>query len=495
MLIFSFWNKSCGQLKNSTIDQQPNVAGQFYPAEADELQGTLKSQFLHAKPDEHHGDVLAIISPHAGYIFSGQVAASAFNQVDPEKKYKTIFIIGSSHQELFEGASIYNKGNFITPLGTIRVDLDLADKLIRENSVFISKTNAFSGEHSLEVQLPFLQYHLKKDFLIVPVILGTQNPATSKKIADALLPYFNSENLFIFSSDFSHYPDYQNAVKTDKQTADAILAKSPDEFIKTIQSNAKEGIPNLSTSACAWPALLTLLYMVEKSPGTEMIKIDYQNSGDTKYGDKNRVVGYNAISVFRKNVSSQALKDFTLSDSDKKILLGIARSSIDNYLAKNEFSSIDTSQFGETLKTPAGVFVTLTINGKLRGCIGRMTAGLPLYKVVQEMAVAAATSDYRFEKVNQTEMKFIEIEISVLSPLKKIKSIDEIEMRRHGIYIKKGSLSGTFLPQVAEQTGWTREEFLGHCARDKAGIGWDGWKDAEIFTYEAFIFNEKDVLK
>jgi len=127
----------------------------------------------------------------------------------------------------------------------------------------------------------------------------------------------------------------------------------------------------------------------------------------------------------------------------------------------------------------------------LRGCIGRFNPELPLFKVVQNMAVAAGTQDYRFPKVQPDELADIEFEISVLSPMKKIESIDEIELGRHGIYIKKGSSSGTFLPQVARHTGWTLEEFLGHCARDKARIGWEGWKDAEIFIYEAFVFSEK----
>ena len=107
------------------------------------------------------------------------------------------------------------------------------------------------------------------------------------------------------------------------------------------------------------------------------------------------------------------------------------------------------------------------------------------------MTIAAATRDHRFALVEKPELKYIEIEISVLSPLRKISSIDEFELGKHGIYMKKDGHSGTFLPQVADDSGWTTEEFLGHCARDKAGIGWDGWKEAELFVYEAIIFREK----
>ena len=157
-------------------------------------------------------NVLAIIAPHAGYVFSGEVAASSFNQIDPDKKYENIFILASSHRMSFEGASIYNKGNYVTPLGTVKVNLELANKLLKENPVFTDKADAHIYEHSLEVQLPFLQYKLKTEFQIIPIILGTQSASTSKKIADALKPYLNEKNLFVISSDFSHYPSYEDAM-------------------------------------------------------------------------------------------------------------------------------------------------------------------------------------------------------------------------------------------------------------------------------------------
>jgi hypothetical protein len=143
------------------------------------------------------------------------------------------------------------------------------------------------------------------------------------------------------------------------------------------------------------------------------------------------------------------------------------------------------------LKTPCGAFVTLKKYGNLRGCIGRFDASEPLYQVVQEMAIASSTQDYRFSPVELKEIPELEIEISVLTPMRHISSIDEIELGKHGIYIKKGNRSGTFLPQVATETGWTKEEFLGHCAQDKAGIGWNEWKDAEVYVYEALVFGEE----
>jgi MEMO1 family protein len=487
---------SFGQSVNEPENLRPNVAGQFYPADSSELRKMLAEMFSLALPDQKAGEVLAIISPHAGYIFSGKVAASAFNQADPDKKYKTIFVIGSSHKMSFEGASIYNTGNIITPLGIVNVDTELAGKLIKENPAFVSKPSAFYGEHSIEVQLPFLQYHMAKEFRIVPILFGSQSPSVSRSIAETLLPYFNNENLFVFSSDFSHYPEYETAKEVDRETAMAIISKSPEKFINTLNDHTEKNLPDLLTSACAWPSVLTLLFMTEVTSQAEIHLVDYQNSGDTKYGDHKRVVGYNAMSVVIKGGKQPAAKGdaFTVSEEDKKTLLQLARKSIGYYLENQTMYPASDKGYSKALMTPCGAFVTLNKDGRLRGCIGRMTStDMPLYNVVSEMAVSAAVNDYRFDKVTASELEDIEIEISILTPLKLIKSIDEIEMGKNGIYIKKGSRSGTFLPQVARETGWSKEDFLGHCARDKAGIGWDGWKDADIYTYEAIVFGEADV--
>ncbi|MDK2978619.1 MAG: hypothetical protein PWP52_1333, partial [Bacteroidales bacterium] len=177
----------------------------------------------------------------------------------------------------------------------------------------------------------------------------------------------------------------------------------------------------------------------------------------------------------------------------KANLLKIARKTITEYLESGKIPDVDKNAITPAMQEHCGAFVTLHLDGALRGCIGRFSANEPLYKVVQEMAVSAATKDPRFPAVKPDEMDKIDLEISVLTPLQKIESIDEIEMGRHGIYIKKGFATGTFLPQVAQETGWAKEEFLGHCARDKAGLGWDGWKEAEIFIYEALVFSEKEM--
>lgn len=479
-----------GQNENSSaqLDRKPCVAGQFYPGNAAELRQEIETFFQNAEPPVTDS-LLAIVVPHAGYVFSGQVAASGYNQIDPDKKYDRIFLIGSSHRTYFDGASVYNAGDYITPLGKVKVDLKVADELIRSNKEFSFREDAHASEHSLEVQVPFLQVHMNTDFKIVPIILATQSEKTIKKIAAALKPYFNSRNLFVISSDFSHYPTYKFATEVDHLTAEAIASNSPEKFVEAIQSNEKKNIPQLATSMCGWSSMLAILDITSRMTDIVIQPLEYRNSGDAGYGDKSRVVGYWAITISKKKGDESS---FSLTDKDKEDLLGIARETVDSYVRNKNIPDIDTTGFSQALFQHAGAFVTQNTGDNLRGCIGRFNPDIPLYRVVQDMTISAATKDYRFPPVKPDELDNIDIEISVLTPLKKIDSIDEIELGRHGIYIRKGYNSGTFLPQVAESTGWDLEEFLGHCARDKARIGWNGWKDAEIYTYEAIIFDEKE---
>jgi len=473
---------------NVCTDRQPCVAGQFYPKDAKELGEALKLYFAQAIP-RRSDRLKAIVSPHAGYVFSGQVAAHSFNQIDPNNVYETIFLIGSSHRVYFDGASIYNCGNYITPLGTVKVDQKLANLLIHDNAVFEFRENAHLTEHSLEVQLPFLQYHLKTDFKVVPIIIATQAINTINEIAKALKPWFNEKNLFIISSDFSHYPSYEIANEIDHGTAQAISSNSPEIFLNALADNESKALPGLSTSMCGWTSMLTILNITKDMADIKITPLFYQNSGDVIYGDHNRVVGYWAISVSQPEAKNII---FTLTNADKRALLEIARKSIKAYVLHESVFETDIGKLAPVLKEHVGAFVSLHTKGELRGCIGKFNPDKSLYRVVEDMAISAAGKDYRFGPVLADELPEIEIEISVLTPMQKINSIDEIELGRHGIYISQGYNSGTFLPQVAESAGWNREEFLGHCARDKARIGWDGWKTADIYTYEAIVFDESD---
>lgn len=478
-----------GSSQESLQNRKPYAAGRFYTDKPAELKIQLQQMFSKAVRKKADKTPLAIIVPHAGYVFSGEVAASAYNQVDPNRKFERIFIIGSSHTTSFSGASVYCSGNYETPLGIVKVDLELTKKLVADNNILKCYPEAHQDEHSLEVQLPFLQYHLNTDFKIVPVILGTSTPETAKKLAAIFKPYLNEKNLFVISSDFSHYPEYNDARKVDQLTAEAIQTNKASKLIAALDGNDRKNISGLATSLCGWSSVLTLLDMTEQMPDMAVDLVQYKNSGDTAYGDKDRVVGYYAISFSQSKAKNQPV-EFSISSEDKKYLLKLAHETITEYIRKGTTPEVNPDKLSETVKTSCGAFVTITKNHILRGCIGRFDPEMPLWKVVQSMAIAAATQDHRFSPVQPDELNQIEVEISVLTPLKRIKSADELILGKHGIYMKLGNSTGTFLPQVATSTGWSKEEFLGHCAEDKAGIGWNGWKNAELYTYEALVFGE-----
>lgn len=494
VFLFYILTISCqGQKKTEAhVIRQPAVSGSFYPSDPKLLIAKLTDLFKSAGNPEFRDNIAAIIVPHAGYIFSGEIAASAYSLINPEKEYTRVFIIGTSHHVYLNGASLYNLGDFKTPLGIVEVDTSLTNQLISKFNFFESSVEAHKQEHSIEVQLPFLQYQLKKKFKIIPIIIGTQSEEMCRKIAKALEPYFNNENLFVISADFSHYPSYYGAKVADKATGDAIATNSPDNFLKALKKNESAKIPGLLTSCCAWSSVLTLLHLSSENKGIEINHIRYSNSGDSEAGDTLKVVGYHSFVFARTNQSAEP-EVFTLSKEDKIELLKIARNAIESRLQKKRISYVDESLISEALNTKCGAFVTLKKNGSLRGCVGQFKPSGPLYKCIVQVAETAAFEDVRFNPVQLYEMKSIEIEISVLTPLKRIKSIDEFELGKHGIYMVKGTHSGTFLPQVAEETGWNREEFLGNCALEKAGIGYNGWKDADLYIYEALIFSEKEL--
>jgi AmmeMemoRadiSam system protein B/AmmeMemoRadiSam system protein A len=478
-------------------DRQPVAAGRFYLADKEALTKDLEDLFRNCVKAPSGLSVRAIISPHAGYVFSGKIAASAFSAVPQDAGYKNIFIIGSSHVMAFNGASVYNTGDYITPLGKIKVNTQIANQL-KTNRCFNFPVTAHIQEHSIEVQVPFIQFWLRKEISIVPIIIGTDNKNTIKEIANALKPYFTGETLFVISSDFSHYPEYKDAMIADKLTADAIISKNSETFMKTLTNNSSKGYRGLVTSMCGWTSGLALLYLVQDDPNLTFKKICYCNSGDSQYGNKEEVVGYNALELVEENKkekNQEGFSDVKFTADEAAKLISIARNSIRSVLFENKRQTLDQEALPPIFKSKMGAFVTLKIGGNLRGCIGRFPSPDPLYQVVDQMATASAFEDSRFSPLTKKEFEETEIEISVLGPLKKISGINEIVLGRHGIYIKKDFRSGTMLPQVATENGWTIEQFLGYTARDKAGLGWTGWKDAEIFIYEAVVLGETKKTK
>lgn len=471
---------TCNGQQSEPVVRPATQANRFYTGDARELSEEVDSFLaLHRGATIYH-HVAAVIVPHAGYYFSGRVAASAYMSVPADQPYKRIFLLGPSHHEWLDGASVNTEADYYaTPLGNVKVDRETARSISDADSVFSYQPKAHDREHCLEVQLPFLQRRLGDVPPIVPIIISTNDFNKLKRIAHVLKPYFTEENLFVISSDFSHYPSYEDACEVDALTGKAIETGSVEAFIAALEQNARSGKRNLATSACGELAIATLMLMMDGS--YEVKHLMYQNSGDADNHDHSRVVGYHSFAIVRKSDAG-----FALSDDEKRLLKEIALTSIKDSLAGKEISH--SSPLTTHLSAKCGAFVSLHKHGRLRGCIGHFGEDIPLHEIVAEMARAAAFEDPRFMPVTADELADIDIEISVLTPMRRIESLDEFELHRHGIYIRKGYRSGTFLPQVADEVNWTKEEFVSHCAQDKAGIGWDGWKDAELYVYEAIVF-------
>ena len=462
--------------------RKPAVAGAFYPADKAELTKQVDEFLANAKKIDK-GRLVAIVVPHAGYVYSGQVAAHSFKQLEGTD-FKKIIIISPSHYVSFDGMSVYNKGLFETPLGLIKVDEELANKIIQKNKRFIFYPEAHLKEHAIEVELPFLQRVYKdKDFRIVPIAMGGPSSDDAGILSDALYDVIDNDTLLVISVDLSHYYPYDKAVELDTSGISAIEKLDPDWLAQQI---------NKRTTEIDAPVAVLAMIMFANRSGAKASILKYANSGDTA-GDKSRVVGYSSILIYipeeTQNLGELIMNDEYLNKEEKKKLMEIAKLSVaEAVTGKRQFLPNVTE---ERLRENCGAFVTLKEDGQLRGCIGYIQAVKPLYQTVIDVAKSAAVNDYRFNPVTQDELGKLEYEISVLTPLKKINDINEIEVGKHGLVMKKGFNSGLLLPQVATEYNWDRETFLKETCR-KAGLSQDAWKDksTEIYTFSAEVFGE-----
>jgi len=363
----------------------------------------------------------------------------------------------------------------------VPVDEVLSQEIMKKSHLVTAIPEAHMHEHSLEIQLPFLQ-KVSKNFKLVPMVMGDQSWETSVALSQAIASSVNGRRaLIVASSDLSHFHGYEEAVKLD------------DLLIKHISNMDTEGLSrSLSTGdceACGGGPIITAM-LAAKALGANKAKIlKYANSGEVT-GAKGSVVGYVSAVIIQNPGGEMKGKvgcDLGLTEEEKQLLHHIAKTVIERRLKGEQIPKFDVSS--KTLKEQRGAFVTLNKQGSLRGCIGYIEGYKPLYEAVAEMAEAAAFRDPRFMPLAQNELKDIEIEISVLTPLEKITDINQIEVGKHGIYIKKGFYAGLLLPQVATEYRWDRKTFLEQTCR-KAGLPSDAWKeeDTVIYIFSADIF-------
>ena len=470
-------------MEKKLITRKPAVAGSFYPKEKGVLSKKIDYFLTKAKKIDLPYNLRILIVPHAGIDYSGQTAAFGFKQIQ-EKNYKKIILLGASHHFYFDYAAISSSSVWETPLGKVPIDEDLRQKFFNKTQKIIIDENPHLLEHDLEVEVVFLQLVLK-DFRILPILISHPSEELVKNLAKKIAENFDETTLLIVSTDLSHYPSYQIANQVDKTTISVILTGKRKEFEEKIKAIEEKNLPGLDTALCGYEAIKIALAFNELMGGFTAKLLFYQNSGDTS-GNLAAVVGYASIGFYGE------LKHNWLSfdDNAKKEALFIARKTLVDYFEKNKITPFLPQS--PHLFQKAGAFVTLRKNGNLRGCIGEFEPK-PLYVQLQEVVLKSAFADPRFYPLTKEELSEIKIEISILSSPKKITDWKKIKLGQHGVIVEGYEKKGVFLPQVAQETGWSLEEFLSHLCAEKAGLSPDCYRDPNVslFVFEVISFAEK----
>lgn len=493
--------------------RRPAVAGAFYPGTAEALAQAVDG-YLSAAAETGDGRVVAVISPHAGYVYSGGVAAHAYSWLRGAG-CETAIVVAPSHRYPFRGVSVYDGDGYETPLGVVPVDKELAESIMDEGAGIGFDPRAHAAEHSLEVQVPFLQRTLG-DFSIVPIVMGSQSEGAARllasRITKAVAERGRERVVLVASTDLSHYHDYETAVELDSRVVELVEAFDPEGLLEALGSGRCE--------ACGGGPAAAVMMAARQLGATRSLVTKYANSGDVT-GDRGQVVGYmSAVLLADEETAPGPGRDTSgevkgrrgsagagnerveqtsshgeappyegLNSDERDELLRLARAAISAALsgAAPPVSTLESA----ALDTECGAFVTLDKAGRLRGCIGYIQAVKPLRETVAAMAVQAALHDPRFPPVAADELDELDIEISVLSPLVEVSDVGEIEVGRDGLIVRLGGASGLLLPQVATDYGWDRTAFLENTCR-KAGLPPDSWKrgDARILRFTAEVFGE-----
>jgi hypothetical protein len=474
------------------------VAGAFYPADPQELSKMIDDMLAKAAPPLVDGAIVAAVAPHAGYQYSGPVAAWTYaaikSQVKGGHKYSRVVLIAPTHYVGFDFTSVYDGDAYTTPLGQVPVDKEFARRLAKMSSTMQlsdkgHQATANAPEHAVEVQLPWLQKILG-NFELVPIVMGDTSYESSRALGVALAKMLRDDHdtLVLASSDLSHYHPYADAETIDHKTLHALEAYDYYSMSRNFQYRGP-GEPGI-WEACGGAPIVAAMIYAERLGANKAEVLRYANSGDIT-GDKSRVVGYSADLFVKSAQGADAAAPFSLTDQEKAELLALARKSVE-YMIQNKEPYAPTAPGSETLNREYGAFTTLTEGGDLRGCIGYTSPIKPLYMTVRDTATLAALRDPRFAPVTAAELPKLAYEISVLSPLRRVTDVEQIKVGRDGLIMKNGDYEGLLLPQVPLEQHWDRQTFLEQTCR-KAGMEPNCWKDenTDIFSFTAVVFNEK----
>jgi AmmeMemoRadiSam system protein B/AmmeMemoRadiSam system protein A len=419
------------------MTRQAVVAGQFYPAQAAKLSEMIRGMVDEKAKKE---EVIGLVSPHAGYIYSGPVAGAVISRV----KFKdTFIIIGPNHTGMGKPLSIMTRGTWETPLGQVEIDSELAEKILATSKHLEEDSRAHQAEHSIEVQVPFLQY-FKKDIRIVPIIIGYSDPTAYKELGKEIAQALKSlkrKAVIIASSDMSHYEPQEAAQRKDSQAIEAILELNEDELLRRVN--------RLNISMCGYAPTVALITAAKKLGASRAELVRYQTSGDTT-GDYSAVVGYAGIIL-----------------TEMSPLAKLAKETVETYVREGEIIK-PPKKLAPEMKKKAGVFVSIHKLGGLRGCIGTFEpqeANVALETITN--AVSSATRDPRFSHVNPKELKNLEYKVDVLTSPEPIENEGQLDPKKYGCIVECGLRRGLLLPDLE---GVDTVDYQISICRQKAGI-------------------------
>jgi MEMO1 family protein len=479
---------ACAQPKEVIVARQPAVAGQFYPGDAKTLIAMVDSMLAGTEAPAISGRLVGVQVPHAGYPFSGPTAARAFKLLKGMDSV-TVVMLGTSHHVMLDKAAVYAKGAWHTPLGDVAIDETLAKAILAQDHFLADMPEAHVQEHSIEVEVPFLQRVLG-DFKIVPIMLLQPTFEQCEKVGMAIARAAKGKKvLLVASSDLYHGESYDEANRVDSITVGLMAKFDPQAFHAAYERNEAQ--------ACGGNAITAMMVAARELGADTAAVLAQTNSNDVTGERGGYCVGYSAVAFVARNMTqmsdvSDRVPSDDLTGPEQKSLLRIARSTIESYVRTGKVPEAEplTPRLGEK----RGAFVTLHEHGDLRGCIGYIEAVKPLYQAVSDMAVAASTEDPRFPPVGVEELDSINVEITALSPLRQVPSPDSVVVGRHGVVIKKGGSSAVFLPQVPGEQGWDHDTYLSELCR-KALLPRDAWKspDARLYVFTGQVFGEKEL--
>ncbi|MGC8737957.1 MAG: AmmeMemoRadiSam system protein B [Candidatus Hydrogenedens sp.] len=492
---------ACGDNSNSDKEKEMQlpkvykslIAGQWYDASPEKLRQQISEMFNNANV-ESAGNVIGLILPHAGYTYSGLTACKGIKTTE-KSLHSRIIILGTSHRAPLENiVSVPSVDFYETPLGQIPLDVDTIQEL-KKFPYFKEVPLAQQGEHSVEIELPLLQY-LKKDFKLIPLICGRLDIETTEKIARILQNYIDEKTLVIASSDFTHYGHNYNYVPFSENIPENIKELDMGAYQYIEKRDVKgfyEYIKRTEITICGPYGIGVLMYLLPENTQTKLL--EYKQSGEIVNDYQNSVSYFSIVftGTCEKKERTPMNSSTTLTSEEKKDLLKLARWTLEYVLEHNKLPADNEIpiKITETMKTPRAAFVTLKINDDLRGCIGEIFATKSMYRSVLQNAYNAGFKDPRFYPITKDELPKIKIDISLLTHPKKINHYTEIELGKHGIILKKGYNQALFLPQVAPEQNWNLQQTLEHLSM-KAGLPPDGYKEgAEFEVFEAEVFHEE----